>query len=298
MEEAPAGADHGLSRTTGSTLGKAGPSTILGQIRYSAAGGDGTGGSLQIMGGVSGNGTASDGASISRGVNLNGYTAAKVSFRVAEAGLGNGETVKVYLTNDFNAPSGNDVLVYTIDQATGPAGQISFDVTGNFSSSSRLYFVASSMSSGSDIVTIDNISVTATKVVDAFPGNNHSINYTEQQANPPAIALTPHITDPDVNDTTIASAKAVLTDPVVGDRLSVGSLPAGITVTGNGTGAGGLTGATTILLSGVASHAASRARWRLSHSPIRPMTARRTPLATSMLRSTMASETAWWRPRP
>ncbi len=45
--------------------------------------GDGTGGALQINGGASGNGTASDGASISRGVNLNGYGTAHVSFSVS-----------------------------------------------------------------------------------------------------------------------------------------------------------------------------------------------------------------------
>ena len=226
-----------------------------GQIHYATEGS----GSLQINGGVSGNGTASDGASISRGVNLSGYGTAHVSFSVSESGLGTNETVRVYLTNDGNAPSGNDVLITTIDQNTNSAGQVSFDVTGTFGANSRLYFVASAMNASTDVVIIDNISVTATKSVDAFPGNDYTVNYTEQQANPPAIASTPSITDPDVGDTTIASAKAVITDAVSGDRLNVGALAASITATGNGTGINGLTGATTIALAGVASHAAYQA---------------------------------------
>ena len=143
--------------------------------------------------------------------------------------------MRVYLTNDGNAPSGNDVLVYTIDQNTGAAGQVSFDVTGNFGSNSRLYFVASAMNASTDIVRIDNISVTASKTVDAFPGNDYSINYTEQQAAPPAIASTPLITDPDIGDK-VFSANIHIRDAVTGDRLNVGTLPTGIVATGNGTG--------------------------------------------------------------
>ncbi len=127
------------------------------------------------------------------------------------------------------------MLVATIDQNTNSAGQVSFDVTGTFSSTSRLYFVASSMNSSTDIVTIDNISVTATKSVDADPGNNYSVNYTEQQATPLAIASTPLITDPDIGDK-VFSANIHIRDAVTGDRLDVGTLPTGIVATGGGTG--------------------------------------------------------------
>ncbi len=210
-------------------------SSSSGQIHYSSTGLDASGGALTINGGPGqGNNNPYNGASISRGVNLQGYGTAHVSFQVSESGLGSNETVRVYLTNDSNAPSGNDVLITTINQNTNNAGLVSFDVTGNFSSSSRLYFVASSMNSSNDIVTIDNISVTATKSVDAFPGNNYTVDYTEQQGNPPAIASTPVITDAD--DTKIFSAKAVIRDAVTGDQLNVGGLPAGIVATGSGTG--------------------------------------------------------------
>lgn len=212
--------------------------TTSGQIHYSSSGLDLTGGSLTINGG---SGTGYDGASIYRGVNLNGYGTAHVSFQVSESGLSGNETVQVWLT-DGSSPGSNDVLITTIDQHTGNAGQVSFDVTGNFNSNSRLYFVASSMNSSSDIVTIDNISITATKTADAFPGNNFSTNYTEQLT-PAAIASTPLITDPD--GALIFSAKAVITDAVAGDQLNVNvaTLPAGIVATGNGTGAVVLTSA-------------------------------------------------------
>lgn len=218
-----------------------------GQIHYSASGLDVTGGAIQINGGVSGNGTNSDGASIYRGVNLNGYGTAHVSFQVSESGLSGNETVQVWLT-DGSSPGSNDVLITTIDQHTGNAGQVSFDVTGNFNSSSRLYFVASSMNSSSDIVTIDNISITATKTADAFPGNNFSTDYTERAAGV-AIASSPLITDPD--GSTIVSATVHIRDGAVGDILMVGNLTGGITAIGSGSG--------TITLTGAASHAAYQA---------------------------------------
>ncbi|RFC62254.1 hypothetical protein DYI37_17265 [Fulvimarina endophytica] len=209
-------------------------SSSSGQIHYQAVGqSDGV---LQINGGPgSGFNNPYNGASISRGVNLSGYGTAHVSFDVSESGLGVGETVEVWMTDNQNTPGANDVLVTTIDRNTGNAGTVSFDVTGNFTQNSRLFFVATAMNAVTDVVQIDNISVTATRIVDAAPGNDYSVNYTEQQAAPPAIASTPSITDQD--DTLIFSARAVIRDAVTGDRLTVGTLPAGIVAAGSGTGA-------------------------------------------------------------
>ena len=44
----------------------------------------------------------------------------------------------------------------------------------------------------------------------------------------------------------------MLRDPVAGDRLTIGGIAAAIVATGNGTGPGGLTNATTITLAGIA----------------------------------------------
>jgi hypothetical protein len=219
-----------------------------GQIHYQAT--NITDGVLQINGGATGNGTSSNGAQIYRTVELSGLTTANVSFNVLESGLSNNETVRVYLTDNGNAPSITATPIYTIGANTNAAGLVSFTATGNFSATSRLYFVASAMNSITDVVTIDSVSVTFGQSVDADPGNNYTVSYTEQQDNPPAVASTPLINDPD--DTNVFSAKLVITDAVAGDRLNVGTLPAGIVATGNGTGAGGLTGATMITLNGLA----------------------------------------------
>ena len=215
-----------------------------GQIHYSATSGDSSGGSLQINGGVTGNGTNSDGASIYRTVNLNHITTAHVSLFVSESGLGNNEAVRVYLTNG-QPPGNNNTPVFTINSTTGTAGQVSFDVNGNFSSTSRLYFVASSMNSINDIVRIDNISVTGSATYDTATGTGYSIDYNERAAGV-AIASTPSITDPD--GVTIASATVHIRETVAGDILTIGNLTgSGITASGSGTG--------TITLTGVASHA-------------------------------------------
>ena len=82
-------------------------------------------------------------------------------------------------------------------------------------------------------------------VLDGSAGNNNATTYTENAAGT-AITTMPAIADPD--DSTIHSARITLRETIPGDRLNVGTMPAGVTATGDGTGA--------IVLSGIASLAA------------------------------------------
>jgi Ca2+-binding RTX toxin-like protein len=220
-----------------------------GQILIDTAGsGQNNNPGLHITGGTPA--ATFDGASLSRAVNLSAYQSAEVSFSVRQTGISGTETVKVYFS--ASPPTATDTPIYTISSAADSAATVhTLAITGPFQPGARLYFVASAMNATTDDVYIDNISINRLVTVDQFQGNNNTAPYTEL-GTAAAITTLPHITDPDVIDTTIASAKIVVSDAVAGDVLNVGALPSGIAATGNGTGVNGLTGATQIALSGVA----------------------------------------------
>ncbi len=193
---------------------------------------------------------AGDGASIQRAVDLSGKANATISFNVNETNFGTGETVTV----SFAADGTTFVPVKVFDGATNASFNTtaySFTVSalaGGFSANALLKFevgaVATVGGTGAHTLTVDNVRVTTAVVADQFPGNAYSTGYTEQLT-PAAIASTPLITDPD--DTTIASATAVLKDAVLGDILRAGTMPPGIAATVSADGH-------TVTLNGVASH--------------------------------------------
>jgi Ca2+-binding RTX toxin-like protein len=197
-----------------------------------------------------------DGAEITRTLNLAGQPNATISYNVNESNFAAGETVTVR----FAADGVNFVTLETITSATnngGPAHSFNINApAGGFSSSAVLQLVGSAIAAGTGnngahTATFDNFAVTVPgPLVDGFAGNNNSITYTEQQPVAPLIATDPLVGDPD--DAVLSSAKIVLRDPVAGDRLDIGAVAAAIVATGNGTGPGGLTNATTITLAGIA----------------------------------------------
>jgi Ca2+-binding RTX toxin-like protein len=200
-----------------------------------------------------------DGAAILRAVNLAGNASTTISYSVNEANFAVGETVVV----QFAADGVNFITLETITSATNNAGTHSFTVNapvGGFSTSAVLKMVANTAVAGANnaqhTVTFDNFVVTTPgPITDGAAGINNATTYTEAGA-ATAITTAARITDPDVGDTTIASAKIVISDAVAGDMLSFVSLPAGITATGNGTGLNGMTGATQVSLAGTATQAA------------------------------------------
>ena len=198
---------------------------------------------LNITGGTPAN--SFNGATISRTVNLSAHTSALVSFNVTEVGLAAGQTVQAWFDAD-GAGGAAAQLLATYTAATNTAAPQSFTLSGPFDTDATLSFAASAMSSTANDLYIDNITITTPG--DQFAGNTFSTTYTEQST-PATIASTPRITDAD--DSTLVSARIVLRGGVTGDRLNVGTMPPGVTATGNGTG--------TIILIGAASHAAYQA---------------------------------------
>ena len=100
---------------------------------------------------------ASNGAFITRTVNLTGATSANLSFDYDENNFDAGETVLV----QFAADGATFATVQTINSASG-AGSSSIALSGAFGASSAIRFVASSMNVDGDNVQIDNINVTYT----------------------------------------------------------------------------------------------------------------------------------------
>lgn len=233
------------------TPGQGRADSNTGQILVDNAGGST---SLHITGGSPSQGSDFDGATVSRIVNLSGLSSARLSFDVRESGLASGQSVKVYLSIDGTPPTGNSTALLTIDANHNGTNDNAFhnhvyDLTGPFTANATLFFVASAMTSTSNDVYIDNISITKSVQADSYPGNNYAIDYTERAVGV-AIASTPSITDPD--GTTIVSATVHIRDGAAGDILTVGNLAGtGITAIGSGSG--------TITLMGAAGHAAYQA---------------------------------------
>jgi Ca2+-binding RTX toxin-like protein len=200
-----------------------------------------------------GNASIDGDESISRAINLSGLSNATLSFSYNVNDL---EAAKSLTVEAWNAATSSwNQIGSFIGTDTGggltQSGTLTVALTAaQISATSQIRFSAHGAWSGNDQVWIDNVQITSNPGTfhDGAPGNNYSTSYTEQLT-PASIVATPVITDPD--DATVASAKIVIRDAVTGDRLNVGSLPPGITATGNGT--------TTVVLSGIATKAAYQA---------------------------------------
>ncbi|PZR94843.1 MAG: calcium-binding protein [Stutzerimonas stutzeri] len=199
-----------------------------------------TTGQIQIDGGAAANVmlfTTGDGAQIQRTADLTAATGAVLSYTVAENGLdagADGDTVTVLFSRDGTTFVPVDVINITTNNATRTIDLSQFG-TGPFTQNATIRFVASSLEGG-DTVQINNLSLQIT-VPAATPTVDHEAAFTEGGA-AVAIASLPSITD---DETTIASARVVLTNASTGDQLVVGGLPAGITGSINTTVAGLIT---------------------------------------------------------
>ncbi|MFC1459360.1 peroxidase family protein, partial [Microvirga arabica] len=190
------------------------------------------------------------GASIQRGLNLDGATTARLTYSVAEANLDAGETVRVL----FSADGVTFTLVDTITGATNNASR-GIDLAGPFGPNAAIRFESDGFSRGfldflSESVRIDDVAVTFVKPA-ANPTVNYATTYTEGSA-AVAIANLPGIVD---NDAQLASARIVLTNAKAGDVMTVGALPPGIAreiITS-------VPGQITVVLTGAASLAAYQA---------------------------------------
>ncbi|WP_114948334.1 peroxidase family protein [Microvirga calopogonii] len=192
-----------------------------------------------------------DGASIQRSLNLDGATAARLSYSVSQNILNRldaGEQVRVMFSTDG--------LTFTqVDTITGTTadGNRFIDLAGPFGPNAAIRFETTALNWNglfSEYVRVDNVSVAFTKPA-ATPSVHYATTYTEGS---PAVAIAnlPGIVD---NDAQLASARIVLTNKKDGDALVVGTLPAGITAAVNTS----VVGQITVTLTGAASLAAYQA---------------------------------------
>ncbi len=132
-----------------------------GQIRIN-------GGRLEFDVGI--NAATSDGAYIQRAVaNLAGQTVATLSYSADADSMETGETVRVFFSRD-----GQEANFVQLNEITGdgPLTNYSHNLTGPFTANATLRFVVSTLNNTSDIVGIDNISITFPSVVNGTAGNN------------------------------------------------------------------------------------------------------------------------------
>ncbi len=184
-----------------------------GQIRIDA----GNSNTLQFIGNLPANG--SNGAEITRGVDLTGATEATLTYSANPDNLDAGESVTV----QFAADGLNFVTLNTI---AGNGGNQSFSHTlsGPFSANSSIRFVASAITgNANEVVTVDNVAVTFTRPADPVTVDVET-TFTEDG---PAVAIAslPSISD---DGAVIASARITLTNASTGDSLVIAGLPAGI----------------------------------------------------------------------
>ncbi len=161
----------------------------------------------------------SNGASITRAVNLSGASSATLSFDYDEFGFdaADNETVLV----QFAADGINFTTLQTINSTSG-SGSSNLALTGTLGATSAIRFVVSAVNGNNDIVSIDNINIAknTSTFVPGTPGNNFVTSYTEDGV-AAAISEGPSITD---DGTQIRSAKVVLTNRKAGDVLNVNDI--------------------------------------------------------------------------
>ncbi|MEZ5815503.1 MAG: peroxidase family protein [Hyphomicrobiaceae bacterium] len=200
-----------------------------------------------------------NGEGVERAVDLSGATSATLSFNWSESGADNGENI---LVQAFNGTSWETIgtLAATSSNATGNPGipltaaQIGAHTAIRFEYSET---GGNGFLDNNENFYIDNVRIDFTKPVNDGGATGYTAAFTEDG---PAVAIAkgPAITDPD--STTMSSATIVLTNAMAGDVLAANDANGdGITATGNGTGFRGLTGATTITLTGADSLVAYQA---------------------------------------
>jgi Ca2+-binding RTX toxin-like protein len=189
------------------------------------------------VGATNGSTDGNNGAQIMRLLDLSGKSSATISFNVNENNFAAGETVTVEFAADGVNFVSQSVVINSGTNGTFNGGSpYAFTVnapSGGFSTVAALRFVTTGVAASTNFfnahtVTIDNILVTtAGPTTDGHVGVNFTTGYTEGGA-AAALSTSASITDPDVADTTIASAKIVLADALSGDVLNVGGLPPSI----------------------------------------------------------------------
>lgn len=200
-------------------------------------------------------------ATISRAVNLSGLTAAdnpELRFDLQRNGIGSGETLQVQYSS--NGTSWTTLATYG---NSGSTGIKTIDLSGQtLTANSAIRFVSGTYNSNNDYFRIDDVTIRkGGPAIDGHNGVNLTTSYTEGGTARAIGATTggaaPRITDPDVVDTTIASAKIVLQNAITGDVLRVGgslaasgTLATGIAWTVDSSVAGKIT----VTLTGGATH--------------------------------------------
>ncbi len=189
-------------------------------------------GQIRINGGAlefdNGNTLAnSNGASITRAVDLTGASSATLSFSFNEQGFDAADNETVLVQFSATGAVADFVTVQTINSASGN-GTSNIALTGPFTANSAIRFVVSAVNGGGDLVSIDNIVVArnVTTVTPGAAGIDYASTYTENGA-AIAIASSPAVTDAD--NAFVMGATIKLTNAEAGDVLSIaGTLTGGI----------------------------------------------------------------------
>ncbi|MEO8243388.1 MAG: peroxidase family protein [bacterium] len=164
-----------------------------------------------------------NGAEITRGVGSTGATPTSIVFDLqAKNGIGAGETLALQYSSD-----GLTFTTLATYGSADPTGTKTISLAGQtMTANSEIRFAVSTLGGSTDYFRVDNVRVNYTADTN---GSGNTATYTERSGAGAALTTAPHIVDPD--DTSLMSAKIVLSDAIAGDRLNVGTMPAGITAT-------------------------------------------------------------------
>ncbi|WP_246529106.1 peroxidase family protein [Microvirga zambiensis] len=162
-------------------------------------------------------GATSDGATITRDVDLSGRSTATIRYSANPDNLDAGEYVRV----EFAADGVNFV---SLNEITGNGGAVDYEhvLSGPFAANAKIRFVGSAMDNTNEIVIIDNLSI---EFPTAPPVVNYETTYTEDGADQD-IAVNPLIVE---DSGEIVSARIVLTNAQDGDDFDIpNNLPGNI----------------------------------------------------------------------
>ncbi len=143
-----------------------------------------------------------------------------------------GEIITVQFSDDGTFSAGHIQDIQTINNNSNNGNINNVALIGTFTANAAVRFVLSGTNnnSGTDAVTIDNLTIntitTTSAIVPGAPGNNYATSYTENGA-AVAIAQSPVVTDSD--SALLMGATVKLTNAQIGDVLAIaGALPVGI----------------------------------------------------------------------
>jgi Ca2+-binding RTX toxin-like protein len=162
-------------------------------------------------------GNTSDGAMITRDVDLSGRSTATIRYSANPDSLEQGEYVRV----EFAADGINFVQLAEI---TGNGASVDYEhvLNGPFAANAKIRFVGSAMDQTNDIVAIDNLSI---EYPTSPPVVNYETTYTEDGADQD-VAVNPLIVE---DSGEIVSARIVLTNAQIGDDFDIpNNLPGNI----------------------------------------------------------------------